>query len=159
MFSSKTIHTTKIAKLKYFAYKNDLFKQSLFDKKEKDGNLWDITITTIWAILLSEKTLDRNIMFLVWVYRYNTVIMGGSMDPYATLCLFLTRILQAYNNNNNNYNKRNCKIVDFAVPADHRIKLKECEKKDKYLDFASERKKYGTWRWKLYQLRLVLLVQ
>ena len=31
-------------------------------------------------------------------------------------------------------NKRLCKIVDFAVPADHRIKLKECEKKDKYLD-------------------------
>ena len=24
--------------------------------------------------------------------------------------------------------KRICKIVDFAVPADHRIKLKECEK-------------------------------
>ena len=27
--------------------------------------------------------------------------------------------------------KRICKIVDFAVPADHRIKLKECEKKGK----------------------------
>ena len=26
--------------------------------------------------------------------------------------------------------KRTCKIVDFAVPADHRIKLKESEKKD-----------------------------
>ena len=32
--------------------------------------------------------------------------------------------------------KRTCKIVDFAVPADHRIKLKECEKKIKYLDLA-----------------------
>ena len=30
--------------------------------------------------------------------------------------------------------KRICKIVDFAVPADHRIKLKGYEKKDKYLD-------------------------
>ena len=29
--------------------------------------------------------------------------------------------------------KRTCKIVDFAVPADHKIKLKECEKKDNYL--------------------------
>ena len=37
--------------------------------------------------------------------------------------------------------KRTCKIVDFAIPADHRIKLKECEKKDKYLDLASELKK------------------
>ena len=34
--------------------------------------------------------------------------------------------------------KRTCKIVGFAVPADHRIKLKECEKKDKYLDIARE---------------------
>ena len=33
------------------------------------------------------------------------------------------------------------KFVDFAVPADHRIKLKECEKKDKYLDFAGKFKK------------------
>ncbi len=37
-----------------------------------------------------------------------------------------------------NKKKRTCKIVDFAVPADHRIKLKECEKKDKYLDLAVE---------------------
>ena len=36
--------------------------------------------------------------------------------------------------------KRNCKIVNFAVPAAHRIKLKECEKKDKYLDLARELK-------------------
>ena len=37
--------------------------------------------------------------------------------------------------------KRTCKIVDFAVPADHRIKLKESEKKDNYLDLAWELKK------------------
>ena len=40
-----------------------------------------------------------------------------------------------------NKKKRICKIVDFAVPADHRIKLKECEKKDKYHDLARELKK------------------
>ena len=37
--------------------------------------------------------------------------------------------------------KRICKIVDFAVSADHIMKLKECEKKDKYLDLARELKK------------------
>ena len=31
--------------------------------------------------------------------------------------------------------------MDFAVPADHRLKLKETEKKDKYLDLATELKK------------------
>ena len=40
-----------------------------------------------------------------------------------------------------NKKKRTCKIVDFAVPADPRIKPKECEKKDKYLDLARELKK------------------
>ena len=40
-----------------------------------------------------------------------------------------------------NKNKITCKIVDFAVPADYRIKLKEYEKKDKYLDLARELKK------------------
>ena len=37
-----------------------------------------------------------------------------------------------------NKKKRICKIVDFA---DHRIKLKECKKKDKYFDLARELKK------------------
>ena len=43
--------------------------------------------------------------------------------------------------NNNQQKKGNCKIVDLAVPPDHRIKLKECEKKNKYLDLARELKK------------------
>ena len=43
-----------------------------------------------------------------------------------------------------NKKRRTCKIVDFDVPAGHRIKLKECEKKDKYFDLAWELKKYGT---------------
>ena len=42
--------------------------------------------------------------------------------------------------NNNQLKKRICKIVDFAVPADHRIKMKEYEKKDKYFDFVGELK-------------------
>ena len=31
-----------------------------------------------------------------------------------------------------NQQQKTCKIVDFAVPVDHRVKLKESEKKDKY---------------------------
>ena len=33
------------------------------------------------------------------------------------------------------------KIVDFAVLVDHRIKLKECRKRNKYLELARELKK------------------
>ena len=43
--------------------------------------------------------------------------------------------------NNRQKKKRTCKIVDFAVPVDHRVKLKESEKKDKYIDLARELKK------------------
>ena len=31
--------------------------------------------------------------------------------------------------------------MDFAVPADHRVKLKESKKREKYLDLARELKK------------------
>ena len=48
--------------------------------------------------------------------------------------------------NNQQKKKRICKIVDFAVLADHRIKLRECEKKDKYLDLARELKKLWNMR-------------
>ena len=47
-----------------------------------------------------------------------------------------------------------CKIVDFAVPADHRIKLKECEKRDKYLDLARELKKL--WNMKVTIIPIVI---
>ena len=53
-----------------------------------------------------------------------------------------------------NKKKRICKIVDYAVPADHRINLKECEKKVKYLDLASELKKL--WNMKVTIVPIVI---
>ena len=50
--------------------------------------------------------------------------------------------------------KRIFKIVYFAVPTDHRIKLKECEKKDKYLDLARELKKL--WNMKVTIVPIVI---
>ena len=47
---------------------------------------------------------------------------------------------------NNQQKKRTCKIVDFAVPADYRIKLKESEKKNKYFDLARELKKLSNMK-------------
>ena len=41
---------------------------------------------------------------------------------------------------NNQQKKGICKIVNFAVPVDHRINLKECAKKNKYLNLARELK-------------------
>ena len=59
------------------------------------------------------------------------------------------------NNNQQKKKKRereNLQIVDFAVPADRRIKLKESEKKDKYLDLSRELKKLWSMKLQLYQL-------
>ena len=53
-----------------------------------------------------------------------------------------------------NKKMRICKIVDFAVPANHRINLKECEKKDKYLDLARELKKL--WNMKVTIVPIVI---
>ena len=44
--------------------------------------------------------------------------------------------------------------MDFAVPAEHRIKLKECEKKDKYLDLARDLKKL--WKMKVTIIPIVI---
>ena len=53
-----------------------------------------------------------------------------------------------------NKKKRIYKIVDFAVPVDHRINLKECAKKDKYLDLARELKKL--WNMKVTIVPIVI---
>ena len=38
------------------------------------------------------------------------------------------------------YEKRTCQTLDLDVPVDQRIKLKESEKRDKYIDLARELK-------------------
>ena len=50
--------------------------------------------------------------------------------------------------------KRTCRIVVFAVAADHRIKLKESKKRDKYLDLARELKK--RWNIKMKVIPMVI---
>ena len=50
--------------------------------------------------------------------------------------------------------KKICKIVDFAVSVDHRIKLKECEKRDKCIDLARQLKKL--WNTKVTIIPIVI---
>ena len=45
--------------------------------------------------------------------------------------------------------------MNFTVPADHRVKLKENEKKDKYLDLARELKKL--WNIKVTFILIVIV--
>ena len=50
--------------------------------------------------------------------------------------------------------KKPCQIEDFVVPADPRVKLKESEKRDKYLDLAWELKKL--WNIKVMAIPIVI---
>ena len=48
--------------------------------------------------------------------------------------------------------KRTWQVVDFALLVDHRVKLKESKKRDRYLDLAREQNNYRTWSWQWHQL-------
>ena len=54
-----------------------------------------------------------------------------------------------------NKKKRTCWILDFAVLADFTVELKECEKRDKYLDLARELKK-KLWNMKVTIMPIVI---
>ena len=53
-----------------------------------------------------------------------------------------------------NKKSRTCRMVDFAVSADHRVKLKECEKRDKHPNLARELKKL--WNMKVTIIPIVI---
>ena len=63
------------------------------------------------------------------------------IKSYGTLKYRSPNLDQKTRPNNNQQKEETCKNVDFAVPADHRIKPKEYEKKNRYLDLARELKK------------------
>ena len=65
--------------------------------------------------------MENELHKLLWDFEIQSPNLGLTTGPY----------------NNQQKKKRTCRIVDFAVSADHRVKLKESEKKDKYLDLAN----------------------
>ena len=56
--------------------------------------------------------------------------------------------------NNQQQKKGTCRIANFAVPDDHWVKLKENEKRDKYLDLARKLKKL--WNMKVAIMPIVI---
>ena len=53
----------------------------------------------------------------------------------------LPNLGQTTKSSNNQQKKRTCKIVDFAILSDHKVKLKENEKREKHQDLTRELKK------------------
>ena len=86
-----------------------------------------------WSLHNPKSVLDNETHKLLWDFEKQT-------DP-----LILARrsdfIIISKKKKKEKKKKRTRRIVNFAVPADHKVKLKESEKKDKYQDLARELKK------------------
>ena len=72
-------------------------------------------------------------------------ILPGEWDAQSCLEFWETNISpnlgKTTRHCDNQSKKRICQIVNFAVLPDHRVKIKESEKRDKYLDLPWEVKK------------------
>ena len=79
--------------------------------------------------------LENNTHKLLWDFNIHTDHLISARRPDLIII----------NKKKKKKKKRTCKIVDFAVPADHRIELKECEKKNKYLDLEGDNYTNCNW--------------
>ena len=87
-----------------------------------------------WYMHNPESGLEKEMHKLLWDFEIQTNHLVSARWPNLIII---------------KKNERTCRIVDFAIPADHRVKLKECKKWDKYLNLV---RNCGSWKWRLYQL-------
>ena len=97
--------------------------------------------TNTWYLHSLEFVLENETHKLLLGFHYTN--WSPNLGPTTNLMII-----------NNNNKKRTCRIVDFASPADHWVKLKECQKRDKYLDFDRELKKL--WNMKVTIIPIVI---
>ena len=83
--------------------------------------------TNKWYMLSSAPVLENDMHKLLWDFSIQTDHLILARRPDLIII-----------KKKKKKKKRICKILDFAVLADLRINLKECEKKDKYLNLARE---------------------
>ena len=83
-----------------------------------------------WYMHNPEPDQENNTQKLLWDFDIQTDHLISARRPDLIII-----------NKKKKKKKKICKVADFAVSADHRIKLKECEKRDKYVNLARELKK------------------
>ena len=102
----------------------------------------------------SSTTTAANFTYIyIYIYIYKTHKLHWNFDIQTDHVISTPRPDCIIINNNNN-KKRTCTNVDLAVQADHKVKLKENEKKDKYLGFSRELKK--VWNMKVTIIQIVI---
>ena len=95
--------------------------------------------TNKWYMHNSTPVQENDTHKIQWDFDIQTDYLISARRPYLITI---------------NKKKRTCKIVDLASPFDHRVKLKENEKKDKYLDLARELK--NLWNMKVTIIPVVI---
>ena len=89
-------------------------------------------------------------MYVYWSWLYDNTNESSNLGQTVSDLIIINKNLEK-----NFKKKTTCKVVDSAVPADHRIKLKESEKKDKYLDIARELEKKN--KKKLWNMKVTFI--
>ena len=90
-----------------------------------------------WYMHKPESVLENETYKLLWDFKKQRDHLINARQP--------TLVIAPAKKKKKKEKKRTCQIVNFAVLADQRVKLKEREKRDKYLDLSRELKKDGTW--------------
>ena len=85
--------------------------------------------TNVWYINNPESVLENEMYEILWNFEIQTELLIWAGEPDLMIV---------------NKKKITIQKMEFAVPVDHRIKLKESEKRDQYLGLARELKSYGT---------------
>ena len=79
--------------------------------------------TTKWCVHKQESALENETHKILWDFETQTDHLTPARRPDLVIV---------------NKKKRTCRMIDCAVPVDQRVKIKENEKKDKYVDLARE---------------------
>ena len=101
-------------------------------------------LTNKWYMHNLASLLENDTHKLLWDFDIQTDYQISGRRPDLIII----------NNHPQKKHKKICKIVELAAPANNRLKLKECEKRDKYLDLARELKKL--WNMKVTIILIVI---
>ena len=107
-----------------------------------------------WKVKKNHKltTAQKHCNLYIDKWKTNSHLPQTTFEiKHKLLWGFLDQTTRSYNNQRK---KRICGIVGFVVSADHRVKLKECGERDKYLDLSRDLK--NLWNMKVPIIPIVI---
>ena len=141
-FAVPVVHRVKI--------KESEKRDQYFDLARKLRKLWNMRVTVMPIVIGALGTVPKEL-----VRGLEEVVIGRRVVTIETTALLRTVRIQRVLKICKKLKKRIIIIIDFAVPGDHKIKVKEGEKKNKYVNLARELKK-KLWKMKVTIIPIVI---